>query len=92
MKKYTYYKDSLKHLNGTIKGLGAGGTSARSGTSARLAHCLKCHKEAELRVLNTTILKDKCDFRNPMCCSTFGNPYLNEKFNTKVYLKELVRS
>lgn len=40
-------------------------------------------------MLNSTFLVDKKDFRNPMGDhSTFGNPYLTDKFSRKTYAKE----
>ena len=42
-------------------------------------------------MLNSTFLIDKKDFRNPigdMSRSTFGNPYLADKFNRKSFAKE----
>ena len=42
-------------------------------------------------MLNSTFLVDKQDFRNPigdLARSTFGNPYLSDKFSRKEYAKE----
>lgn len=42
-------------------------------------------------MLNSTFLVDKKDFRNPIgdkARSTFGNPYLSDKFSRKEYAKE----
>lgn len=44
-------------------------------------------------MLNSTFLVDKKDFRNPigdMSRSTFGNPYLSDKFSRKAYAKEYI--
>jgi hypothetical protein len=45
-------------------------------------------------MLNSTLMSDKKDFRNPtseLTRSTFGNPNLNDKFFRKKYEKEYAR-
>jgi hypothetical protein len=59
--------------------------------SSSLKNKLDQYKLAQRSMLNSTFLVDKKDFRNPIgeiSRSTFGNPYLTDKFSRKSYAKE----